>query len=175
MQLTIGRSICRYLHARYDPLKDSPVIKALRDSLEHKLWPIHDEEKLKTYGLEELEFIAQHFSELTSLTNFNLNEAKRQFQKAKLRMRSLPYYSMKFKDFWSHISTHFDEALHGYPDLLIIVRIILLIVCDTSCCEVGYSAYNRTHTASRSRLKVCTVRDVLTTHFVGNEIKDFKA
>ena len=98
-------------------------------------------------------------------------DAKRQFQKTKLRMRGLLFFSFKFKGFWSHISNHFDEALPDCPNLLVIVLIVLLVACDASCCEVRYSAYSQTHTASRSRLKVSTVRDVSTTHFLRDEVK----
>ena len=63
----------------------------------------------------------------------------------------------------------------GFPVLLILVRISLLVVRDSYCCEVGYSALNRILTAARSRLEVTTVKDILTTHFVGDEIKIFKA
>ena len=59
---------------------------------------------------------------------------------------------MKLKDFWGHITTHFDEALQDYPGILVLVRIVLLVVCGTYRCEAGYSAYNRTHIAPRSRL-----------------------
>ena len=60
------------------------------------------------------------------------------------------------------------------PDLLILARVVLMIVCDSACCEVGFSALNRTQTQSRSNLKVSTIREVLTTHFLGDPIKEFK-
>ena len=62
----------------------------------------------------------------------------------------------------------------GFPDLLILVRVVLMIVCDSACCEVGFSALNRTQTQSRSNPKVSTIREVLTTHFLGDPIKEFK-
>ena len=49
-----------------------------------------------------------------------------------------------------------------------------MIVCDSACCEVGFSALNRTQTQSRSNLKVSAIREVLTTHFLGDPIKEFK-
>ena len=54
------------------------------------------------------------------------------------------------------------------------MRVALLVVCDSSCCEVEYSALNRTRTAARSRLQVSTLRDILTKHFLGDEIKKIK-
>ena len=57
---------------------------------------------------------------------------------------------------------------------MILARVVLMIVCDSACCEVGFSALNRTQTQSRSNLKVSTIREVLTTHFLGDPIKEFK-
>ena len=109
------------------------------------------------------------------MANFDLEEAKRQFKQAKLKLRSTPFFSMDFKEFWNHVSATYDEHLTKFPVLLILVRITLLVVCGSSCCEVGYSALNRTVTAARSRLRVSTVRVILTTHFLGDDIKNFKA
>ena len=82
---------------------------------------------------------------------------------------------MDFREFWNHAPATSDEHFKGFLVLLIRLRITFLVVCDSSCCEVGYSALNRTLTAARSRLQVSTVRDILTTHFLGDEIKSFKA
>ena len=58
---------------------------------------------------------------------------------------------MDFKEFWNHVSATYDGHLTGFPVLLIALRITPLVVCDSSCCEVGNSALNRTLTAARSR------------------------
>ena len=51
----------------------------------------------------------------------------------------------------------------------------ILVVCVSSFCEAGCSTFNRTPIAPRSRFKVFTVRDVLTTHWLEDYIKGFKA
>jgi hypothetical protein len=38
---------------------------------------------------------------------------------------------------------------------------------DSSICEVGFSSYNRTHTAERANLKTSTVRNVLSIKALG--------
>ena len=125
--------------------------------------------------MKALEYLAEHLKGLGSMANLYLEEAKRQLKQAKFKLRSTLFCTMDFKEFLNHVSVTYDEHLAGFPVLLILVRVTLLIVCDSSCCEVGYSALIRTLTAARSRLKVSTVRDVLTTHFLGDEIKIFKA
>ena len=52
------------------------------------------------------------------------------------------------------------------------LRIILIIVIDTSCCERGYSLMNRTHTAERNLLKVETVNDLMAIVNLGPDVDD---
>jgi hypothetical protein len=149
-------------------------MRAVVDAFEHRQWPIHDDAALRNHGVEALVLLAKHFSPLTSMAKFDLEEAKRQYGRAKMEMRTTPFFTMNFKDFWGHLSIHYDEHMTGFPDLLILARVVLMIVCDSACCEVGFSALNRTQTQSRSNLKVSTIREVLTTHFLGDPIKEFK-
>jgi len=51
---------CRCLHARFDPFRESPIIKAIMGSFEHRLWPIHDENELDTYGEVDFTALAEH-------------------------------------------------------------------------------------------------------------------
>ena len=90
-------------------------------------------------------------------------------------MRSQPFFSMNFKEFWRRIVTMYDELLVGYPDFNIIIRVILMIVIDTSICETVYSKFNRIQTKVRARLKVPTVDKAIMAQSHGPDMKDFAA
>ena len=98
-----------------------------------------------------------------------------QYRRLKFEMRSQPFFSMNFKNFWRRIVTMYDDNLVGYPDFNIVMRVILMIVIDTSICETVYSKFNRIQTKARARLKVPTVDKVIMTQSHGPEIKDFAA
>lgn len=151
------------------------MLASVRDCFEHRQWPIHDDTLLRDYGDNALVLVAGHYSELSSLSKerFSLEEARRQFSKIKFDVRDAPFFTMGFRKFWQHISAHFADAVLGYPDLVILARVILLLVADTSCCEVGYSRVNRTQTKARVNMSVSTIENVLTTQFLGPKVEDF--
>ena len=144
---------------------------------EHRRWPTDDDEALSNHGAEALTVICEHFKNLISMesSKFNLEEAKVQYRRLKFEMRSQPFFSMNFKNFWRRIVTMYDDNLVGYPDFNIVMRVILMIVIDTSICETVYSKFNRIQTKARARLKVPTVDKVIMTQSHGPEIKDFAA
>ena len=55
----------RYLKARFEPLRTSPVMIALSGSFEHRYWPIHDDEALEKYVETEFMVLAEHYSPLS--------------------------------------------------------------------------------------------------------------
>ena len=99
--------------------------------------PIHGDAALGGHGVMALEYLAGHFKGLASIANFDLEEAKRQFKQDKFKLRSKPFFSMDFKESRNHVSATYDDHWTGSPVLSALVRITLLVVCDSSCCEVG--------------------------------------
>ena len=144
---------------------------------EHRRWPTSDDDALRRHGDKALSGICEHYKDLISMesSKFNLEEAKVQYRRLKFEMRSQPFFSMNFKNFWRRIVTMYDDNLVGYPDFNIVMRVILMIVIDTSICETVYSKFNRIQTKARARLKVPTVDKVIMTQSHGPEIKDFAA
>ena len=64
--------------------------------------------------------------------------------------------------FWEHVSKHYSDPLLVYPMAIILIRVSLLILADTSCNERGFSQYNRIRnaTATLSNLEVAKVRNL---------------
>lgn len=156
------------LKIEYSPRRDTswkdatgnPVLQWICDSFEHRRWNIGNPHFFDTWGVEAIKSLANHFTALESMGSFNIDEALHQWRRLKLELHGEPFFSLSFKLFWEHVSRHYDNV-HGYSVLLILVRIVLLIFPDTSCCERGFSSYNRLHTPERASMKLATTRSCL--------------
>ena len=79
---------------------------------------------------------------------------------------------MPFAAFWLRLLNHYDNSF-GYPNVLILVLIILMWMLDTSCCERGFAFMNRTHTPARNRLQVKRVNQIMGINLLGCSVNDF--
>lgn len=172
LALIFALCIRRNLEARFGGFVNHPVFTSIANSLEHRNWPIHDNAHLDEHGIEEIRFLAEHFSYLEPMSSFDLEEALFEWKRLKFETRQSPFFSMGFTQFYEHLSQHFDSAL-GYPNVLILARICLVLVVETSCCERVYSGVNRIQTKARASLKLETVSDVLLTQELGPAVKSF--
>jgi hypothetical protein len=98
-----------------------------------------------------------HYSGLTLMKDFDIDEAQHEFLLLKKELREEPCFLLPYKQFWEHVSAHYDNAL-GYSNVLTLARLTLLILADSSICERGHAWYNRFHTAQRANLKLKIVR-----------------
>jgi len=162
-----------YLKGRFDPLLENGVLKAMRDSFEHRLWPSPDDSRFANWGVESIEYLAKHFSGLESMSDFNLKEALHQWSRLKREMHSKAFFSLPYKKFWEHLSRHFDGVL-GYSEVLKLTRSTAMIFVDSSCCERGFHEYNRTHSKERSMMKISKARSTMSVQAHGPKtIEDF--
>ena len=167
-----------YLNARFKPLLKNPVLMWIEGSVEHRRWPAADHPTpgaLMDWGNEDLRSLAKHFSGLEAMQHFDVNEAIFEYKRAKIELLGEPFFILSYRQFWEHVSAHYDNV-HGYPVLLILVRPTLLILPDSSPCERGFSEYNRIHTSERPNLKLDTVRSLFAVRHYGPELAaDFNA
>ena len=144
----------------------------MRRTFEHRQWPIHDDDALVNFGNEEIDFLLDHFASLTCMATINTVELKPQWKRVKFEQRHAPFFGMPFKDFWMHLKCHFNGSL-GYPDLLVLACVVVLIIADSSCCEQGFSRVNRTLTKERASMSAVTLRDHLNIQMHGPEVGSF--
>jgi len=163
-----------YLKGRFDPLLSDPLLTSMRNSFEHSQWPPREDPRLKDWGVTEVNFIAAHYKgRLASMERFDLREALHEWSRLKKELHSAAFFGLSYKKFWEHVSRHFDTP-HGYPNVILLTRITSLLLPDSSICEVGFSAYNRVHTAQMANLKTSTVCSVLSIKALGPKtISDF--
>lgn len=97
-----------------------------------------------------------------------LNEWRR--MKADLPMN--PNFTiLDFKPYWVHFLNHRQHA----PFYPILIKLCLLVVVDTSCCERGYSTMNIIHSERRSRLGMETLNDLMFIAMNGPPVAEFDA
>ena len=65
--------------ANFDPLINSPIFTASM-ALEHRTWPISDDDALRLHGIGEVAILIEQFSELKLMEGFDKSEALRQWE-----------------------------------------------------------------------------------------------
>ena len=94
------------------------------------------------------------------MADFDMHECLHQWGRLKIEISGQPFFSLPYKKFWEHLSRHYDD-IHGYPLVIKLARISLMLMPDTSCCERYASQHSRLHNKSRPRLLLKTVRNAL--------------
>ena len=76
-------------------------------------------------------------------------------------------YHLPSADVWpTHVSCHCDSA-YEFCEVLKPIRVSLMMLADTSCCERGLAEYGSIHDDERARLAVEKVREVMAVRHYG--------
>ena len=76
-------------------------------------------------------------------------------------------YHLPSEDVWpTHVSCHYDSA-YEFCEVLKPIRVSLMMLADTSCCERGLAEYGSIHDDERARLAVEKVREVMAVRHYG--------
>ena len=144
-------------------------MRAVVDAFEHRQWPIHDDGALVNFGNEEIDFLLDHFASLTCMATINTAELKLQWKRVKFEQRHAPFFGMPFKDFWMHLKYHFNGSL-GYPDLLVLACVVVLIIAHSSFAVSRTFRVNRILPKERASIPALTLRDHLFIQMHGPEV-----
>ena len=86
-------SMLIFMRGRFDYLLSHEVFRWMRDSFEHRRWPsCQDEAALAAWGTAALAQFAYHFSGLTLMADFNLDEAQHEYMLLKKELRNEPCF-----------------------------------------------------------------------------------
>ena len=166
-------SVLAHTAARFDPLFNSEIFIASK-SLEHRTWPVADDDALRTHGNSSISILIKQFSDLDCMNDFDEAEAMHQWERLKFETRTLPFFKhTTYRQFWEHLLANYDKPVVVYSEVLKIAVLVLLIITDSSCCERSYSLMNRIHTGVRNRLGIRTLRDLMCICSLGPELKDY--
>ena len=103
-------STVAHLKGRFDPLLSSKVLVWMSDSFEHRRWPPKESPALKGWGVAALTSFANHYEKLQCMEGFDLPEALHQWSQMKSRLANEPFFRLSYKQFWEHVSCHYDSA-----------------------------------------------------------------
>ena len=132
---------------------EEPVFQAMVIT-DHHRWDFDDH----NYGIKEIEVLVDHFTEPLQFHNFNLQASNYEFRQLKKLVRSKYYHMELPTSMWNKI---FQQHNDSYPNILLVMEIILCLSCSSSNVERGFSAINRILTSSRVLLGKKHIDDLM--------------
>ncbi|CAB5364129.1 unnamed protein product [Rhizophagus irregularis] len=152
-----AKALVHSLQARFpcNDLYDSMKI------LDPKELPLQ-ESALSSYGIEELKLICEHFGNQKHKSNgipvqplINSSECKKEWQMVKHIMKSIRNYDII--EGWHHIWSTRPQFKNQFPNVNILVNIVLLVPLLNANVERVFSQHKLTKTRLRNRLNVETL------------------
>ena len=74
-------------------LPDNPI-----DSVEHRRWPPLGTTELDSWGVDAIEEICNHFSEIECMAGFDVEEALHQWSRLKRELSGQPFFVLPFRN-----------------------------------------------------------------------------
>ena len=140
---------------RFSSFTDHPVLKA-SDILDRVSYPT-DQNALLEYGNEDVATIVDHFRPLLEIKGCNTAQVQREWIKIKDDIIR-HHRREQFLPLWRKMLT---EKQHKYPNVLHIIRILLVCPVSTAQVERQFSSIKRILGDWRLKLKTSTIEDLL--------------
>ncbi|KAJ8404054.1 hypothetical protein AAFF_G00344040 [Aldrovandia affinis] len=135
-------------------------------------WPT-EEADLASYGADHLRVITHHFADILDWVCCDRGQARHQeWPSAKVVIKALP--QVQQGKVWADFLTD-PERLQSFPNLLMVVELILMLSLSTAACERGFSAMKRIKTDWRSNLSVDMLWKLLCISIEGPAVANFDA
>ena len=109
-------------------------------------------------GINEINSLANHFSEPLKFHDFNLQAALFEFLQLKKLAHGKYSHVQQPTSLWNVI---FQQHTEAFPNILLLIEIILCISCSSSNVERGFSTLNRILTASHVSLGKKHIDDLM--------------
>ena len=167
-QRVIG-SMVAYLNTRFANVSTNDVIAAF-DIFNTSLWPDSDEE-LALYGEQELNTLVGHFKLLLERNDFDSELVNQEWQELKVCIKR-NHSQLKMLPMWQRI---FAEYAERFPNILMLVEIMLVLPLATACCERGFSTLKRIKSDWRSRLGTETLDHLMRISIDGPDLESYNA
>ena len=105
----------------------------------------HWDHENANYEINEISSLTNHFFEPLKVHDFNLHAALFQFRQLKKFVHGKYSHMQQPTSLWNVI---FQQHTEVFPNILLVIEIILYISCSSSNVECGFSTLNRILTAS---------------------------
>ena len=106
-------------------------------------WPT-EEAELASFGADHLLVITEHFAEILGMAGCDRSQARHQeLPSAQVVIKAMPQAQQTkvWADFFKD-----RDRLQSFPNLLMVVELILVLPLSTAACECGFSAMKRVKT-----------------------------
>ena len=167
-QRVIG-SMVAYLNARFANVSTNDVIAAF-DIFNTSLWPDSDDE-LALYGEQEVNTLVGHFKLLLERNDFDSELVNQEWQELKVCIKN-NHSQLKMLPMWQRI---FAEYTERFPNILMLVEIMLVLQLATACCERGFSTLKWIKSDWRSRLGTETLDHLMRISIDGPDLESYNA
>ena len=148
----IINTIIQFLTSRFESLDSDPVFAAGK-IFDPRVWP-ESVEDLATYGEAEVECLVQHFRPALERNDFDFADVAGEWSALKACVTANNFRQLDPLILWQRMFTAFKDQ---FPDILMLVEIILILPLATATVERGFSAMKRVKNDWRS----CLDKDIL--------------
>ena len=154
-------SVIESLTTRFKDLETHKILQAAAKLVDPREWP-RDEAELASYGVEHI----------LDVVGCGRRQARYQeWPNAKVLIKQLPQaqQSTAWTDFMAD-----PDRQETFPNLLMVVELVLVLPMSTAACERGFSAMKRIKTDWRSSLSVEMLWKLIYVSIEGPEVAQFQ-
>ena len=148
----IINTIIQFLNSRFKSLDSDPVLAAGK-IFDPRVWP-ESVEDLATYGEAEVECLVQHFRPALERNDFDFAAVAGEWSALKACVTANNFRHSDPLILWQRMFTAFKDQ---FPNILMLVEIIIILPLATATVERGFSAMKRVKNDWRS----CLDTDIL--------------
>ncbi|KAJ8004304.1 hypothetical protein DPEC_G00157740 [Dallia pectoralis] len=165
-------SVVASLQFQFKGIESQLVLQAAAKLVDPREWPA-DHLELANYGRDHLPTVCEHFANVLVGIGCDRDKARPvEWPGAKVLIKSLPQGLQR--NAWQDVFLD-DERRSSFPNLLLIVELILVLPLSTATVERGFSAMKRTKTDWRSNLSVQMLTSLLFITLEGPDLEHFNA
>lgn len=164
------RSVIARLQSRFKGVESHQVLQAAAKLVDPREWAA-DHQELACYGRDHLATVCDHFANVLDRIGCDRDKAQRvEWPAAKVLIKSLSQSLQRnaWQDFFLD-----NERRSSFPNLLLIVELILVLPLSTATVERGFSAMKRTKTDWRNSLSVEMLKSLLFISLEGPNLEHF--
>lgn len=160
--------IIRYLEQRFQSIQGAdPTLQAMC-VFDTSLWP-DDRATLATYGEDKIRIIVDHFRLLLEKNNFDFAAVYGEWSGLKVCIAN-NYFHLTSKALWKRVFIHYSDR---FPNVLMLVHILLILPLSTACCERGFSVMGKVKSDWRSCLSVKILDCLMRINIEGPSVAEY--
>ena len=160
--------IISYLEQRFQNIKGADQTLLAMSVFDTTLWP-DDRMALATYGEDKIHHLVEHFRPLLEKNDFDFDAVFGEWTGLKACIGN-NYLDLNPQALWKSVFIHHSNR---FPNVLLLVEILLILPLSTACCERGFSVKGKIKSDCRSCLSVDILDCLMRIHIEGPCVAEF--